>query len=391
MAVADSGPAMDNAGKRDDLGSAINAAIDAVSEPTPSAASKPSKVEDAVKIEADTEAPDLDKAGDESGSEKAPPQKSKKQDDQKDVTPAPDAGRTPEAPKHWATEDKAAFAALPEDAKAVLLKLSKNLEGGFTRKSQELSDKSRYADQVRGLFSDHDRAQMAQAQTDEMGVINHLLKVQRFATESPKDYLKWAMQNLGVKPEDLGLPQATQSAQPPGQPTEDDLEALLRDPAISKLEAKLASLEGMISQREQVEQQAIRQKQAEAVQTLKSSISGFREMQDEHGQLAHPHFDTVQRHMGALMEADSDIANMPDGPDKLKAAYEAAVWARPDLRQSMLDAQNKVRAMDDQKREAAERARRATSVKPAAGVSNPKSRAPNLDSALSSAMGKYGF
>ena len=385
MAVADSGPAMDNAGKKDDLGSAINAAIDAVSEPTPSKAT--SKVEEIVKVEADSEAPDLDTAGDESGSEKAPPLKSKKQDDQKDVTPALDAGRTPEAPKHWATEDKAAFAALPEDAKNVLLKLSKNLEGGFTRKSQELSDKSRYADQVRGLFSDHDRAQMAQAQTDEMGVINHLLKVQRFATESPKEYLKWAMQNLGVTPGDLGLPQA-QSAQALG---EQDIDALLRDPAISKLEAELASLKGQMTQREQMEQQAIRQKQVEAVQTLKSSISGFREMQDEHGQLAHPHFDTVQRHMGALMDADPDIASMPDGPDKLKAAYEAAVWARPDLRASMLDAQNKARSMDDQKRAAADKARRATSVKPAAGVSNPKSRSPDLDSALSSAMGKYGF
>lgn len=387
MAVADSGPAMDNAGKKDDLGSAINAAIDAVSEPTPSKAT-PSKVEEAVKTEADTEAPGLDKAGDESGSEKAPPLKSKKQDDQKDVTQAPDASRTPEAPKHWATEDKAAFAALPEDAKSVLLKLSKNLEGGFTRKSQELSDKSRYADQVRGLFSDHDRAQMAQAQTDEMGVISQLLQIQRFATERPKDYVKWAMQKFGVKPEDLGLPQ-TPSAKAPGQP--DDIEALLRDPEVETLKAELASLKSVFTQREQMEQQAVLQKQTAAVQQLKSSISGFREAQDDHGQLAHPHFDAVQRHMGALMDADPDIASMPDGPDKLKAAYEAAVWARPDLRASMLEAQEKVRTMDEQKRQAAEKARRATSVKPAAGVSNPKSRSPDLDSALSSAMGKYGF
>lgn len=387
MGIADSGLATDNAGK-DDLGSAINAAIDAVSEPTPSAASKPSKVEENVKAEAAIEAPGLDKAGDESGSEKAPPQKIKKQDEPKDVTPAPDVSRTPEAPKHWATEDKAAFAALPDDAKSVLLKLSKNLEGGFTRKSQELSDKSRFADELRGLFTEHDRAQMAQAQIDEKGVIAQLLQIQRFATERPKDYVKWAMQKFGVKPEDLGLPQAP-SAKAPGQT--DDIESLLRDPEVETLKAELASLKSTLSQREQMERQALQQQQTAVVQQLKSSITDFRAAQDEYGQLAHPHFDTVQRHMGALMDADPDIARMPDGPDKLKAAYDAAVWARPDLRASMLDAQERARTADEQKRQAAEKARRATSVKPAAGVSNPKSRSPDLDGAIGSAMGKYGF
>ena len=398
---AGSGPVTDKASsKTDELGSAINAAIDAASEPTLSKTLSSGKAKEKIETEASSDAaPGTDKAGDESGLEKAPPKQTKKPDDLKAETAAPEAAKSREAPKHWAAEDKAAFDALDDNGKAVLLKLSKNLEGGFTRKSQELSDKVRYAEAVRGLFTDADRAQMAAAQTDEMGIIAHLLQVQRFATENPKEYMKWAMQNLRVKPEDLGIaPQPTKSAPAAQAAPNDDIEALLRDPAVSKLEAELAASNARLQQieakwqaEEQAKQRHAQQQQRSQVEQLHSSIRSFREEQDDHGQLKYPHFDAVQRHMGALMDADPDISKMADGPDKLKAAYEMAVWARPDLRQSLLDAETKIRAVDEQKKRDAEKAKRATAVKPSAGVSGSKTKPTSLDDALSQTMSKMGL
>jgi hypothetical protein len=378
-----SGPTEGNAataGKS--LDDAISAAIGASDEG--SSASVQSKPNDGSN-EVDT----TEVAGDKPGGEKAPkPKEANKLESGKD-TGAHEAPKVFEAPKHWSEADRSAFAGLPDDAKGIVTKLAKNLEAGFTRKSQELSDKARYADSVRGLFNDADRQQMAQAGTDEVGVMHYLLGLQRFATQKPVEYLKWAMQNLRVTPDMLGLPQTNQPG--PEKPDE-DIEALLRDPKVSALEAELAELKKWrdeeLSSRKQNEQRTF----ATQVQSIQSAISEFRSaIDDDTGQLKYPHFDTVQRHMGALMDTDPDLVKMPDGPEKLQKAYDMAVWARPDLRQSFIEQEAQKRVMDEQKRANAERAKRATAVKPAVNVASSKPRATSLDDAIETAMSNHGL
>jgi Skp family chaperone for outer membrane proteins len=219
--------------------------------------------------------------------------------------------------------------------------------------------------------------------------MHYLLGLQRFATQKPVEYLKWAMQNLRVTPEMLGLPQANQ--QDPKKP-DDDIEALLRDPKVSALEAELAALKQWRDEELSSRQQNQQRTYATQVQSIQSAISEFRSaIDDDTGQLKYPHFDAVQRHMGALMDTDPDLVKLPDGPDKLQKAYDMAVWARPDLRQSFIEQEAQKRVSEQEKRANAERAKRAAAVKPAANAATSKPRANTLDSAIETAMSKAGL
>lgn len=389
----DSGLETDNASKAPTLDDAISAALGASSEPSESTVTKSVK-EDNVKEKAT--APSSEKAGDDRDGEDAPPDRPNKQAAPIDEK-APETGpKLSEAPKHWADADKQAFAALPDEAKSVLLKLSKNLEGGFTRKSQELSDKGKFADTVRNLFDGGLKAQLAQAGLDEVGGVRYLLDLQRKATEDPVGYAKWFIAQSGIRPEHLfpqAKPQAGQQKQvdPAADLSEQDIDALIADPAVKQLEAKLAAIEAKEAERERQRQNFERQQYASSVQSIQTQLVQFREAQDDNGHLQYPHFDTVQRHMGALMDTDPDLVSMPDGPEKLAKAYDMAVWARPDLRQGFLEAQTADMALQQQKRAEADKARRATAVKPAAGSVTKKSGKISIEDAVAAGMSKAGL
>lgn len=387
-ARAASGPS-DNAGKASSaLDNAITAAIGAVDKgDEASVQSEPKSRSN----EGEDSGSDPKVAGDKRGPEQAAKPKISKPDEIAKETGAPEAPKVFEAPKHWPEADRTAFAGLPDEAKAIVGKLSKNLEGGFTRKSQELSDKGKFADSVRSLFNDDDRQQMARVGQNEQGVISYLLDVQRFATHKPVEYMKWAMQNLGVSPDQIGFSQKQPQADEQKKPDE-NLDELLRDPAVIQMQAKLDALEKWKTDRERYETEGRQRQYVSTVQSIQSQIGQFRSSLDDDGQLKYPHFDTVQRHMGALMDTDPDLDKMPDGPAKLDAAYQMAVRARPDLYESMLEAEVSKRMAEEQKRAAAEKAKRASAVKPASGVIASKpSRTASLDEALSSAMSKYGL
>jgi hypothetical protein len=323
-----------------------------------------------------------------------------------------------EPPKHWDADTRAAFAKLPPDGQATMLKLAKNLEGGFTRKSQELSDKARFADQVSGLFDADTRTQLKRAGTSEAGAIKYLLDTQRFASRDPVGYVRWAMQNLGVTPETLfdapqtqadGKGQAAPNAQPgpAKQPSETaSVEDLLSDPAVKQLRTDfekaqqtiaqqqqlLQEVVGRMTARERAEHEYVTNQRASHRDQLQSTIQSFRTKIDDSGQLAYPHFDKVIRQMGALMDTDPELSQMPDGPEKMQLAYEQAVHARPDLRQESIEREVARRVQAAEKKARDERAKRAASgPKPASGAPTQKVKANTLDDAIGAAFGKAGF
>jgi hypothetical protein len=308
-----------------------------------------------------------------------------------------DKAETPsfDAPKHWPEDDRKAFSGLPKEGQEIVLKLAKNLQGGFTRKSQELSDKAKFADDIRSRFTDADRAQMARAGYDEGRTVDYLLSLQRFASKEPVAYVKWAMQNLGVSPQMLSPQAAAAAHEPPGQnqqpPAQDNLAELLVDPAVKQLEARLAQLQGIVEGNERQKQEAERARYYNSVNAINRELTTFRQALDDAGNLKYPHFDTVKGHMGALMDADPELVSMPDGQDKLQKAYEMAVYARPDLRQSFIEAEAQRRIQEAQKKQEAARAKKVTAVKPAAGVVSTRPKAVTLDDAISSSMSKFGL
>jgi hypothetical protein len=388
-ADAASGPS-DNAGKaKGGLDDAISAALTAHQPEDTSSALKeedPKAGED-VSEEADTSD---ESTGEEASSEDAAKVKTKAKDEEETTTDPLSA------PKHWPEADKQAFAKLPKEAQEIILRKSKDLEGGFTRKSQELSDKAKFADTVRGIFDEPTRQQIQKAGTDEVGYVRYLHSLQQKASTDPVAYIKFAMQNLGVTPQHLGITQAPSQQPPqqqqPGQATsEEELLKLIADPKVAQLETELSQLKSIIDRNEQAKTQAQHAERVNSVQTMQATIRSVREALDDTGQLAYPHFDAVQPHMAALMENDPDLSKMPDSAEKLQKAYDMAVWSRPDLRQSLIKTETQKEMEQARKKQDAQRAKKATGIKPAAGVGSVKPKTNSLDDALTQSMSKFGL
>lgn len=371
MAIADSGQ-NDNAGsKKDGLSEALNAALD-----QQEAAELSSFVKNDEKGPKETVETD-DSSGMDEPSEDAKPGKAELPESEDESL---------SAPKHWPEADRTAFGRLPREAQEILLRKSRDLEGGFTRKSQELSDRAKFADTLRGLIDETTRVQLRTAGLDEAGYFRYLHSLQQEATRDPVGYIKMAMQALGVTPEKIGWP-----SPPPPASSDDDIAKLLADPKVAQLESRVQQLQEIIDREQQQRALAIQARTANVVNTLNAQIQEFRESLDENGHLKYPHFDAVRKHMAALMETDPDLAKLPDGADKLQKAYDMAVWARPDLRQSLVEAEAQRKLAEAQKRRDAERAKKVAGIKPAAGVISTKPKAKTLEDALSEAMNKAGF
>ena len=365
------------------------------------------------KMEADAaeDAKTKQRAGDKRTSEDARAPESTREAPQPTADPPVNAAKL-EAPNHWTPERRKAFAEImsriPEPEKAAFADMaraiSKDLEGGFTRKSQELSDQSKFADSVRGLFADHQRQQLAQAGLDEVGGIRYLMQLQDYASRDPVNYIRWAMQNTGVTPEHLGFstaprqPQQTQQQTSTGDPK---LDALLVDPEVAKLRTEfgqftqpvIAAIQQLYADRQaelSARQQYAQQQQHAGIQTLQRTWNDFRGAQDDHGQLKFPHADALQKQMGAIMETDPEIAAMPDSPAKLDAAYHAALWARPALRTGLLDQEKAAATAAAQRAAEAARAKTAAGARPATGAPTMPAKKGGLDAALDAAFAKHG-
>lgn len=367
-ANADSGRDTGNTGGMG-LSDAINAAINAQ---TTSTAKDDSDVEAILEPKTSEIAGDK-RSAEDAGSEK-PVAEAK--------TEAPAEAPEFEPPQHWDDELKKAFSALPPEGKKAMRQLAKNLEGGFTRKSQELSDQARYAQAVRGLIDEPTRSQIAASGLNEIQYIQYLHQLQQRASQDPKGYAKWVVQQFGITPEDLGFPSSKQADEQP----DNSLEALLSDPKVKQLEDRLAQWESRWSEREKAEQYAKMSQQQMLDRALLGQIQSFRQTLDDTGQLKFPHFDQIQSQMGEIMRSYPQIADMPDGPEKLAAAYEAAMWAHPELRTSQLEIERKRAVAAAEKAREAERAKRITAVKPATSIATQSAKPKSLDDMIRESM-----
>src|SRR5262245_53265083 len=83
-------------------------------------------------------------AGEDSAREDAStPSRTKARGGDAAATPTGDAASI-EAPKHWPEERRKAFAGWPKEVQSHALAVDKDLQAGFTRRSQELSDQAKY-------------------------------------------------------------------------------------------------------------------------------------------------------------------------------------------------------------------------------------------------------
>jgi hypothetical protein len=230
----------------------------------------------------------------------------------------PEAPAVPaiEAPQHWAAQDKELFGKLPPDGQKFLLDRHKAMEGDYTRRMQEIAPLRKSAEQWQPYLQ-----QIGATPEQAFQALIGMEHTLRTGTAEQKQH---ALRKLAADYQ-ITLEQTA-------QPAADEYV----DPQVAALNQKLAQLEAWKTSREQAEQHHQRQQQEQQRSELQSTITNFASTKDEAGAPAHPHFEVVKETMAALIGSGQ-------APD-LKTAYDMAVWARPDLRQQLLTAQQEAAA-----------------------------------------------
>jgi len=237
------------------------------------------------------------------------------------------------APNHWPKDFAAKFEALEAPAQHMFMERYKDLEGDYTRKTQEIAKykkRNEAFDEIMQPFKgDFERAGM-----DEVGAVRQLLAAHDYLRKDPQNAIAWLANQYGVDMAAIG-----------NDPAAEDEFA---DPQVKQLQQQVAQLTGFI-QNQQTQQQS------QVQQSTQSLIDQFAAETDANGNPKHPHFDRVRGVMGSLISSE----NAKD----LASAYEMAVYADPELRQEQVKAMAAAQSQDNVKTEAVKKAKKAARSK----------------------------
>lgn len=239
--------------------------------------------------------------------------------------PGADEPQPLDPPARWSAEDKEAFGALPREAQEIVLKRERDRDAEFTRKSQEFAEKDRRWERVEAVLGPRRQAFAMEGMSDDQA-LGQLFALSDFASRDPAGFVKWF---AGQRQIDL----ASLHQQADGN----------TDPAYQALYQQIQALTTHVSNQDQARRQ---QAQAE----VQAQIDAFK------ADPSHPHFEAVQEHMGALMGSGKATS--------LQDAYDQAVWANPDTRAVLMQAQEKAQRekAEKERRERAEKAKKAAAV-----------------------------
>ncbi len=273
--------------------------------------------------------------------------------------PAPQ-GSSSEAPANWSAEDRQTFAKLPPEGQQFLLRRHSEMEGDYQRRVQANATAAQFTQALAPVFQDPVIAgSLQQAGASPYDAIQQWAAFHRRAMDPNPEVRRGLLSELGQR---MGLnPAAAAPQSGPGQLSEADLQ----DPAIKYFADHLGKtfqdVQALRGELHQMRQQEAERANAEVAKVTRWQIDQFADEKDERGQLKHPHFDAVLAHMIELYQAN---------PQRdLQQAYDMAIWAVPEIRASLLAAeQQKV-----QQQAGNERARQAVRSN-VRGITSPVSK-----------------
>lgn len=290
------------------------------------------------------------------------------------------------APAHWDPQTREAFAKLPTpEAQKAMVDMAKRFEATVTRKTQELAEDRRFAESVRAIIDDNDRAQLRQAGMSEAQGIQRLVELNRYATQDPAGYVRWLVQSARLDPSQLfpelstGAPR--QPGQAPAQPS--------ADPNFNRIMQALDQVNSRVESYERQQQEAAAREQQAQLAQAEATIQRFATAVDDAGQPLHPFFDRVRDTMLDLL-ATPRLQRIGDYGDRLAKAYQMAVAEDPDLYSGAINTEVQRKEAERRKREEVEKAKRARPAVSDAPTVAPVSAPKGLDAALKQAGGIVG-
>ena len=211
-----------------------------------------------------------------------------------DIEPVSEGEESLTAPEHWSAADRETFEEIPRQAQEFILKRHKEMEGDYTRKSQEIADTKRQYDAVRDALAPYEQ-EFASAGLDHAGAVRKLASVHQGLKTDGKATILALAQTYGI---DL---------------SEEDPDM---DPATRQVQSQLTATEQRLARIEQEAQQTNQQAILDAIQK-------FENEKDTSGKLAHPHFRELQDDITRLLTGGI-ASGLEDG-------YRKALALRPDL------------------------------------------------------------
>ena len=304
----------------------------------------PPPAEEAVEPEGDASAP-TDAPASENTPEEGKP------DPEPEVVPAPVG---------FSDEDRAWFATLPPDAQRAIARRESDRESEFGRKSQEIAESRKQYEALDKVISDHRERWQLNGMSDAQAV-QQLLAAEQYLQKDPVAGLQFLARQYGV---DLGkLNTRTQTPNP-----------------YQKLQSEMQEMRNMLTQREQAQRSS---QQEQMVQ----QIEQWGHAQDN-GKPLRPYFDQVQSDMVPIMGRLKQTMPGASMNELLEAAYDRAVYANPDVRSTVLDAEMRAaQAKRDAEAKAKAQKARAAASSPSSdsGGDSPK-RVKSIDQALNAAL-----
>lgn len=236
-------------------------------------------------------------------------------------------------PAHWNGQAKIDWQKLPAGVKETLTQ-----EYAAVAKLREL-----------GPAIDH----FAPALMQRFGNVTHgvgsILNTWASAVQNPVDFARQFCQQYNIDPQTL-VAGGTSQVHGTGNGFAEQQAA---DPVTQELQRINAELQ-------QLRQQPLIAQQQQQSHQINTDIQSFAAAVSTDGNLAHPYFNDVREHMGALMQTSefTNLVQSKGGPAALNEAYDRAVYANPQIRQNLM-AQNEQRQAMERKR-AAETAKNAS-------------------------------
>jgi hypothetical protein len=218
-----------------------------------------------------------------------------------DVEVAPESeasATTSPRPEHWSEKDWADLQALPPAQKEYVLRKDKDLQAGFTRKTEELAQQRKRVEAFERTLSDLQAQYAPQADKVqfEQTVTQTLPMLVQYYTSLQRDPLE----TLTRLAESYGITDKL-TERLAGLDMDDNARTL------RKKEIEIADRESRL--------QAETQKARTA--SIEATISSFRDAKDESGNLKHPYFSDVESEMATLVAANPRLT--------LDEAYDRAV------------------------------------------------------------------
>lgn len=246
-----------------------------------------------------------------------------------------------EPPSSWSAEAKAEWAKLSPALQQAVLKREGEVSEGFKQYGEKVKAYEGIDRAIEPIKAQLQQFNATPAQFVERAVhIDHALKTNGAET------IKWLCQQYNI---DLG----------------DSTENV--DPNLAEIKSELNSLKSVITQSQYQQQQSEQARLAAAVDGFKSNP-------------ANVHFAAVEQDMIALMPAITSQMPNASPEEKLKAAYDRAIYFNPEVRAQVLAAEE-AKKEEARKKALAERANSArkaadtnVSSKGTAGGSTPKAQ-----------------